>query len=124
MSALDVSGGAQQHRWGPIAILAPMPGSEREYFVYILASERKTLYTGMTNDLARRVAEHKRGDVLSFTSRYAVNKLVYYEVAADVRDAIAREKQIKAWTRAERVALIAAQNPEWDDLAGDVLGGV
>ena len=87
------------------------------YYVYILASRSKTLYTGVTNDIERRVWEHKTGHVRSFTTRYRIRHLVYYEEYGDVRDAIEREKQIKDWRRAKKVAMIEAFNPEWDDLA-------
>jgi putative endonuclease len=89
---------------------------ERAYYVYILSSRSRTLYTGMTNDLERRVYQHKHGLVSGFTSKYRIDRLVYYESFRDVRDAIAREKQIKAWTRAKRIAL-ESQNPAWADLA-------
>src|SRR5258705_11913726 len=72
----------------------------RVYYVYVMASRSRVLYTGVSNDLARRVNEHKQGLTPGFTSRYRITRLVYFEEFADVRDAIAREKQIKAWTRA------------------------
>ena len=90
-----------------------------EYYVYIMASHRGTLYTGVTNDLERRTYEHKRGIGSRFTSKYNVSKLVYYEVTQDVLAAIEREKQIKAWRRNKRVVLIESLNPYWKDLAGD-----
>ena len=89
----------------------------RTYWVYIMASRSRVLYTGVTNDLGRRVNEHKLGIVASFTQRYRVTRLVYFEEHADIRDAIAREKQIKAWGRARRIRLIEERNPTWDDLA-------
>jgi putative endonuclease len=88
----------------------------RQYFVYIMASRSRTLYTGVTHDLRRRVAEHKAGSVPGFTSRFRVTQLVYYEVTSDAYAAIAREKQIKAWRREKRVALIESANPGWHDL--------
>lgn len=88
----------------------------RVYCVYIMASRSRVLYTGVTNDLARRVHEHKLGRA-SFTSRYRITRLVYFEEFTDIREAIAREKQIKDWTRARRVELIEARNPTWEDLA-------
>jgi len=94
----------------------------RSYFVYILTNDNHTvLYTGVTNDLRRRLAEHRaqRGS-LSFTARYNVHKLVYLERMGDVRDAIRREKQIKAGSRRRKVALINAMNPDWRDLAEDL----
>ena len=86
------------------------------YYVYILASRSRVLYVGVTNDLARRVEQHRQGEAGRFTGRYRVNRLVYSEPFQYVLDAIAREKQVKSWTRAKREALIAAANPEWDDL--------
>ena len=88
----------------------------RTYYVYIMASRSRVLYTGVTNDLARRVDEHKRGVNAGFTSRYRITRLVYFEEFADIRDAIAREKQVKDWTRARRVALVEQRNPLWQDL--------
>jgi predicted GIY-YIG superfamily endonuclease len=90
-----------------------------DFFVYILASARgprPVLYTGVTNDLERRVAEH-RLTPSGFTGRYAVTKLVYFEWTASVREAIAREKRIKGWTRAKKIALIQATNPYWHELS-------
>jgi putative endonuclease len=89
----------------------------RSFYVYIMANEQRTIYVGVTNDLARRVGEHKCGRRPGFTSRYGLSKLVYVEETTDVRAAIAREKQIKGWARAKKLALIATSNPEWDDLA-------
>ena len=89
----------------------------REYFVYILSSKSKTLYTGVTNNLERRVYEHKHKLIPGFTSRYNISRLVYFEATSDIRAAIAREKQIKGWTRSKKVALIEAMNPEWHDLS-------
>ncbi len=89
------------------------------YHVYILASASRVLYTGITNDLQRRVFEHQAGRVPGFTQRYHVTQLMYCEAFRDVRDAIAREKQIKAWTRAKRIALIEKLNPNWRDLSAD-----
>jgi putative endonuclease len=90
---------------------------ENTYYVYILASKRNgTLYTGVTNNLLRRVSEHKSGAVDGFTKKYEVDKLVYFESTNDVRVAITREKQIKKWLRKWKIKLIEAQNPEWKDL--------
>ena len=94
-----------------------------QFFVYIVASHRKVLYTGVTNDLVRRIAEHKRGTFAGFTRKYRVNRLVYFETTHYVSDAIAREKQIKAWTRAKRIALIESVNLPWLDLAEHWPGG-
>jgi putative endonuclease len=90
------------------------------YFTYIMASRSGTLYIGVTNDLARRVAEHKSADCPGFTARYGVDRLVYCESFASVYDAIAREKQLKCWKRARKVALIESANSEWADLAADL----
>ena len=87
------------------------------YYVYILCSRSRNLYTGVTNNITRRVAEHKQGLVPGFTHKYRIHRLVYLEPHEDVRAAICREKQIKAWRREKRVALIERDNPAWDDLA-------
>ncbi len=92
------------------------------YYVYLLTNwNNKVLYTGVTNDLARRLYEHKNGLAEGFTKKYHVHKLVYFEATTDVRAAIAREKQIKGWTRKKKDALVQSGNPEWEDLA-DQLG--
>ena len=90
---------------------------EYDFWVYILSSSSGTLYTGVTNDIERRVREHKqkRGD--GFTSRYDCNRLVYYQRFQWVHAAIAREKQIKSWSRAKKLALIESRNPRWEDLS-------
>lgn len=89
-----------------------------DYFVYMLASQRNgTLYVGVTNDLARRVGEHKDQTVPGFTKRYGVSVLVWYEAYGDINDAIAREKQIKGWNRAWKIRLIEEENSGWNDLA-------
>jgi putative endonuclease len=90
---------------------------EKHYYVYIMASHSRTLYTGVTNDLLRRVYEHKHRLTPGFTSKYNMTRLVYFEDAGDVRSAIEREKQIKGWLRAKKIALIEAANPEWRDLS-------
>jgi putative endonuclease len=90
-----------------------------EYFVYTLTNRHHSvLYTGITNDLMRRVSEHRAKTVPGFTARYNVDKLVFYEGTSDVRAAIAREKQIKAGSRRDKVALITDINPDWRDLFG------
>jgi putative endonuclease len=86
------------------------------YYVYILSSTNGVLYVGMTNDLVRRVAQHKSGAFPGFTKRYNVDRLVYFEHTLHVDAAIAREKQIKGWVREKKVALIEARNPHWVDL--------
>ena len=88
----------------------------REYYVYILCNESGTLYTGVTNDLMRRVYEHKEKLYEGFTSRYNIGRLVYYESYPDVRDAIAREKQIKGWLRRRKIALIKSVNPKFKEI--------
>ncbi|HKW89013.1 MAG TPA: GIY-YIG nuclease family protein [Candidatus Acidoferrales bacterium] len=89
----------------------------RTYCVYILASRSRNLYRGVTNSLSRRMAEHRMGVVPGFTSRYRISRLVHFERFADVRHAIAREKEIKSWRREKRVWLIERDNPLWEDLA-------
>ena len=93
---------------------------EHDYFVYLLTNASRTvLYIGVTSDLEGRLYEHRTGTLPSFTKRYAVNRLVYCEGYAEVLDAIAREKQLKGWTRAKKEALIATTNPQWVDLSAD-----
>ena len=87
------------------------------YWMYILASKpRGTLYVGMTNDLVRRIAEHRDGAVPGFTKTYNVKMLVYFEEHESVLDAIKREKQVKRWARAWKIELIREHNPDWRDL--------
>ncbi len=87
------------------------------YYVYLLTNKKNTvLYTGVTNDLERRIYEHKNKIVDGFTSKYRVDKLVYFEATNDVNSAIAREKQIKGWVRAKKNALVESVNPMWNDL--------
>ncbi len=90
-----------------------------QYYVYIMTNRSKTLYTGVTNNIERRVYEHKQKLVEGFTKRYNITKLVYCETTDDVRSAIKREKQIKGWLRSKKVALIESMNPQWADLSGD-----
>jgi len=94
--------------------------------VYIMANTNRTvLYTGVTSELANRVAQHKSGvDRSSFTSRYNAHSLVYYELTNDITTAIRREKQIKGWTRKKKIGLIETLNPDWRDLAEDWDGSV
>ena len=82
-----------------------------------MASRSLNLYTGITNSLYRRVLQHKSGEIDGFTKRYNIDRLVYYEIFHQVGNAIAREKQIKSWTRAKRLALIKTKNPTWQELA-------
>ncbi len=91
-----------------------------QYYVYIITNKHNTvLYTGVSNDLWRRVSEHKSKLVAGFTSRYNINKLVYYELFEDINAAIAREKQIKAGSRKKKIDLVNSMNPEWKDLCED-----
>ena len=94
-----------------------------EYYVYIMSSTSNyTIYTGVTNNLVRRVCEHRTGaDPDGFTTKYAVKKLVYYESTHDVLSAIEREKQIKSWSRKKKNTLIAGINPAWRDLYPELL---
>ena len=95
----------------------------KQYFVYMVTNKgRTTLYIGITNSLMRRVSQHRQGEIPGFSARYNTNRLVYYEPYNDVRDAIAREKQLKGWSRKKKEALINSVNPEWTDLAVTVLG--
>jgi putative endonuclease len=96
---------------------------DKNYYLYILANRSRGLYVGVTNNLKRRVLEHRQGLVEGFTMRYRVHRLVYFEVAEDVRLAIKREKQIKAWRREKKVALIEEKNPAWEDLAEEWFKG-
>jgi putative endonuclease len=89
----------------------------RQYYTYIMASRSQVLYIGMTNDLERRVWEHKHGNVPGFTKQYRVTRLVYYEAYGRPIHAIEREKQLKGWRREKKIALIEAENPRWLDLS-------
>jgi putative endonuclease len=93
----------------------------RSFYVYILASRiGGTLYIGVTNDLVRRVWEHKLSEAESFTKEYDVNRLVYFECFDDIEAAIHREKRLKKWTRAWKIALIEKDNPNWIDLYPEI----
>jgi putative endonuclease len=92
---------------------------ERIYSVYIMASKSKVLYIGVTNDIESRVFEHKNKVNNGFTARYNINRLVYYEDTDDISYAIQREKTLKKWLRAWKIALIEEDNPKWEDLAED-----
>ena len=85
------------------------------YYAYIMSSLSRTLYAGVTNDLERRVGEHKESKPGSFTARYNVNRLVYFEEFSDINQAISREKEIKSMTRRQKIKLVEAINPEWRD---------
>ncbi len=90
-----------------------------QYYVYIMTNCSRTLYTGVTNNLERRVYEHKKKIVPGFTKRDRMNYLAYYEVVGDVMSTITREKQIKGWVRARKIALVEPVNPDWKDLSED-----
>ena len=89
----------------------------REYYVYILTNVSRTLYIGITNDLIRRLEEHRSGIGSQFTKKYNVHQLVYYETTNSVFVAIEREKELKNWRRSLKIALIEEHNPDWKDLA-------
>ena len=91
----------------------------RQYYVYILANRSRTLYVGVTNDVARRVTEHREGRGSRFIRKYAIHRLVFVESTSYIRNAIEREKQIKRWSRQMKIALIEEQNPSWDDFAAN-----
>ena len=93
----------------------------KEYYVYIMTNKiNSTLYTGVTNDLKRRVFEHKNKLVEGFTKKYNIDKLVFYEIYNDINNAIAREKQIKSGSRAKKIKLIEEMNSRWNDLFNEV----
>ena len=89
----------------------------RQYYIYIMTNSSRTLYTGVTDDLIRRVYEHKNKLIEGFTQKYNITRLVYYEITSDIQAAIQREKQIKGWLRKKKIALIEATNPKWEDLS-------
>jgi putative endonuclease len=88
-----------------------------EYYVYIMSNRSSTLYIGVTNDLMKRVHEHKAKFVEGFTKRYSIDRLVYYESGENIESAIAREKQLKGWRRDRKIALIESVNPKWNGLS-------
>jgi putative endonuclease len=90
---------------------------EHRYFTYIVCSRSGTLYIGMTNSIYRRALQHKSREIEGFASKYHCDRLVYYEGFDDVYRAIGREKQLKGWARAKKIALIESKNPRWEDLA-------
>ncbi len=90
---------------------------EKTYFVYIMTNRSKTLYTGVTNNLMRRVREHKLGVGSAFAAKYKLDRLVYFERFQDVHNAIEREKEIKGWLRIKKIALIVSVNAAWRDLS-------
>ena len=93
-----------------------------QYYVYIMSSATRVIYIGMTNNLERRVYEHKNKVNPGFTANYNANRLVYFELTSDVTVAIEREKQLKSWNRAKKIALIMKDNPSWSDLSRDWYG--
>jgi putative endonuclease len=97
---------------------------DRIYFVYVLASKRNgTLYVGVTSDLTKRVQEHREGLVPGFTLKHGIKRLVYWELHHDINEAILREKRIKRWQRAWKLAMIETANPQWRDLWQDLIEG-
>jgi len=95
--------------------------NRKQYYIYILASKRNgTLYIGVTNDLIRRIEEHKNGLAEGFTNKYNVKMLVYYEITENVQSALQREKALKKWNRKWKLALIESENPGWKDLSDDL----
>src|SRR5262249_34291990 len=103
---------------GPLNDHSPIDSSGlKQYWTYIATNRSKTLYTGVSNDLPRRMWEHKNRVVAGFTSKYLIDRLVYFETTNDVRAAIAREKEIKGWRREKKVRLIESVNPDWKDLS-------
>ena len=93
-------------------------------YVYIAANRSRTLYIGVTNDLERRMFEHKCKAGSEFAAKYNITRLVYYEAFGDIRDAIVREKQLKRWRREKKVRLIECENPNWEDLSADWYGDI
>ncbi len=91
-----------------------------QYYVYILSNNSKNLYVGMTNNLTRRIYEHKKELIEGFTKKYKLKKLVYFEITNDVNSAIKREKQIKNWRRQWKINLIESKNPNWEDLSANL----
>ena len=89
----------------------------KEYYVYILSNKRGTLYTGVTNDLERRIYQHKNKLTEGFTKKYNITRLIYFESTDDITAAIAREKQIKGLLRSKKIELIKTMNPKWEDLS-------
>jgi len=94
-----------------------MASREYRFYTYFLGSISGTLYIGMTNNLEKRVWQHKHHEFPGFTSKYGVDRLLYFESFDDVRNAINRENQLKGWTRAKKIALLESANPKWEDLS-------
>ena len=100
-----------------------MPNQSHTYYTYILASRRNgTLYTGVTNNLIRRVTQHRTGSAEIFTRRYKVHQLVWFETHEDIEEAIIREKRIKKWRRAWKIEMIEKTNKNWRDLYSEICG--
>jgi putative endonuclease len=97
-----------------------MARDDHEYYVYIIASRSRNIYIGVTNNLLRRILEHREGRAESFTARYRIHRLVYFERFQYVSSAIAREKYLKHFTREEKMALIESAKPTWEDLASEL----
>ena len=94
----------------------------KQYYIYIMTNKRNSvLYTGVTNDLKKRVYEHKEKLVKGFTKKYNITKLVYYEICEDIEEAILREKKIKGGSRAKKIALVDSTNKEWRDLYDEII---
>ena len=91
----------------------------KSYYVYIMTNKSKTLYTGVTNNIKRRVFEHQNALVPGFTSKYKINKSVYFEKSKNVKHALAREKQIKGWLRSKKIELIESINSNWNDVSAN-----
>ena len=95
---------------------------DKQYYVYIMTNKRNNvLYTGVTNDLVKRVYEHKKKFVDGFTKKYNIAKLVYYDATKDVEEAILREKKIKAGSRLKKIELVESMNKEWKDLYDEII---
>lgn len=95
-----------------------------DYYIYMLTNKsNRVLYTGITNNLQRRLIEHKNNNLVSFVTKYHAHKLVYFEHCNNVNDAICREKEIKGWLRKKKNALIETMNPDWADLSDEILWG-
>ena len=109
---------------GKAQVMSASEAGRRSYWVYVMTNRSGTLYTGVTGDLTRRVYEHRHRLVPGFTARYQIDRLVHAEPFVDVRDAIAREKQIKGWIRAKKLALVTESNPDWNDLGEQWFGPV
>ncbi len=98
---------------------------DKQFFEYVMANARPTLYVGVTNNIIRRVHEHKNNlDPHCFTAKYHLNRLVYYELCGNSFSAVVREKQIKNMTRQDKINLVRSRNPELRDLYGDIRGGI